>query len=60
MQNTESVGNAKNAIYEEIKNSIMGLQSQMMKFESKIENKLESLENRQKALLDKVEAIESK
>lgn len=49
-----SMAEAKNQILLEIKNSIMGLQTQMVSFESKIEGKIESLENTQKELLEKV------
>ena len=57
---TATGGDAKNQILLEIKNQLLGLQSQMVSFESKIENKIVSLENNQKELLGKVEAIESK
>jgi hypothetical protein len=57
---TASGGDAKNQILLEIKNQLLGLQSQMVSFESKIESKIVSLENNQKELLGKVEAIESK
>ena len=53
-------GEAKNQILLEIKNQLLGLQSQMVSFESKIESKIVSLENNQKELIGKVEAIESK
>lgn len=57
---THSIADAKNQILLDIQKQMMGLQNQMVSFESKMVNKIESLESTQKALLGKVQAIESK